>query len=428
MAMQASSSKCPARTTKNCDQANSIIITSYTNPKITTPSHETNYPQRSYQTPNPSPAQDSPNRPTHQSQTRTPPGFFVYPEKIVKEGVSECKRSLLGKLITNKPVHGSSIQMGLESIWGAPPGLKIQEIEGKILQFFMDETMDQERILLGNPWIFRNSWLIIQPWDRNTDPTLLDFEHAPVWIQLWGLPPHCKTKQMGHNIGELLGKVEASELYEYPGKKRIVKIKVAIKVYQPIASGILIGNANDGTNWIDFRYEKLPLVCFKCGIVGHAENLCPNRALDLANSAPLGPWIWSNQYGRRIMETKDRKYHSNPSMAKNFGTYSPPVPVSMLEQMAAMKIQDDIEDAASNTNANTNRSEDNKTQASPKTPHTHQSSHIGTGKSPMETTGTMALISQAKRQRVESNSSNNMEFSMVDTQMAGPAGQASQQQ
>jgi hypothetical protein len=109
--------------------------------------------------------------------------------------------------------------MGLESIWGSPAGLKIQEHEGKILQFFMDDSRDHDRILLGNPWIVRNSWLILQPWDRNTDIANLDFTHASVWVQLWGLPNHCKTKQMGECIGALLGRVEAAEMYEYPEKK-----------------------------------------------------------------------------------------------------------------------------------------------------------------------------------------------------------------
>ncbi|MCI72023.1 hypothetical protein A2U01_0093286, partial [Trifolium medium] len=39
---------------------------------------------------------------------------------------------------------------------------------------------------------------------------------------------------MGESIGNLMGTVEAAELYEYPGKKVIIKIKVVINVYQPI--------------------------------------------------------------------------------------------------------------------------------------------------------------------------------------------------
>jgi hypothetical protein len=327
---------------------------------IAIPNHNINHPQRQ-NNPNSTPNQRSNSHSEQNQQTNftdmpessssrsnnqhIPMNFSLYLEQIIEEGIKACQGSILGKIITEKLIHVSSIHNGLDSIWGFPAGLKIQEIERKILQFFMQNSADQERILQGNPWIFRNSWLIVHPWYRKTDPYKLDFEHAAVWIQLWGLPPHCKTKKMGESVGELLGKVEASELYEYPGKKMIIKIKVAINVHQPIAAGILIGNANDGTNWIDFRYEKLPQVCFKCGLLGHAENLCHNQQLDMRDSAPLGPWIRSNQYGRRVMEAKDRKYHNNPSMSKEFGHFNPPIPTSMIEQMKAMKIQEEMEAA-----------------------------------------------------------------------------------
>ncbi|XP_045802425.1 uncharacterized protein LOC123896011 [Trifolium pratense] len=275
------------------------------------------------------------NQPPPQSNI---PRSFLYSDNVIHEGLSACNHSIIGKIITAKPIHISSIQNGLESIWGSPPGLKVQELGGKILQFFMNEPADIDRILYGNPWIFRNSWLVVKPWDRETDYHEIDFDHIPVWIQLWGLPTHCKTKQMGASIGELIGKVEASEFYEYPGKKIIIKIKVAININNPITSGIHVGNPTDGTCWVDYRYEKLPQVCFKCGMIGHADKLCRNQALVLDTLAPLGPWIRSTQYGKRKMEEKDRKYYSNPSHAKNFGQYSPPVPTDLLEKLAAMRV------------------------------------------------------------------------------------------
>ncbi|KAK2424372.1 nucleic acid binding / zinc ion binding protein [Trifolium repens] len=203
---------------------------------------------------------------------------FLYSESEINEGINACNHSIIGKIITDKPIHVSSIQNGLDSIWGAPPGLKIQELGGKILQFFMNDLADKDRILLGNPWIFRNSWLVVKPWDRKTEVHTIDFDHVPIWIQLWGLHPHCKTKQMGESIGALMGKVEAAEYYEYPGKKVIIKIKVAINIHNPILSGIHVGNPIDDTCWVDYRYEKLPQVCFNCGMIGHMDKLCRNQA------------------------------------------------------------------------------------------------------------------------------------------------------
>jgi hypothetical protein len=37
------------------------------------------------------------------------PQFFVYPEEIIKEGVSACSRSVIGKIITDKSIHIRSI-------------------------------------------------------------------------------------------------------------------------------------------------------------------------------------------------------------------------------------------------------------------------------------------------------------------------------
>ncbi|PNY00123.1 hypothetical protein L195_g023399 [Trifolium pratense] len=224
----------------------------------------------------------------------------------------------------------------------------------------MNNVEDQDRILHENPWIFRNSWLIVKPWDRETDPETLDFDHVPVWIQLWGLPPHCKTKAMGHHLGSLMGEVEASEIYEYPRKQIIIKIKVAINVHKPILSGIHVGNLTDGTCWIDYRYEKLPQICFKCGLIGHEANLCRKQALNTDTLAPLGPWIRSTQYGRRKMEEKDKKFYSNPSHSPNFGKYSPPIPASLIAQLVAIKLQNQVNQ---NNNQNQQKEEQYKQQS-----------------------------------------------------------------
>jgi hypothetical protein len=381
--------------------------------------------QQENQNNDPTKQQDSAN---YQQSSPTRPGFFVYPETIINNRLNACQKSVLGKIITEKSIHINSIQNGLESIWGSPAGLKIQEIEEGILQFFMDRNYDQERILLGNPWVFRNSWLIVKPWDRQMDPKCIDFNHAPVWVQMWGLPAHCKTKEMGESLGSMMGTVETAELYEYPGKKMIVKVKVAINVYQPIQTGILIGNHRDETHWIDYRYENLPQVCFNCGILGHEEKMCSNEALSIEGHARLGPWIRSNQYGRRMRAEQDRQFHSNPSQGKNYGHYSPTIPASMLAQMAAMKLQEEEQENKKNstrsegTSNNRQGTKDTQVQKS-------ITSKTTTMLIQEDIQGVLTLTNrgegqnESKRPRMELETN-----SSKDTTMTGPAMQASQGQ
>ena len=145
---------------------------------------------------------------------------------------------------------------------------------------------------------------------------------------------------MGKRIGNLLGNVTKTEIYEYPGKNIIIKIRVELNTNNPIIPGLHIGNTIDGTTWIDFRYENLPQVCFHCSMVGHPEKFCRNAKLKVEEASPLGPWIRSNIYGRRVIEPKDRKFYSNPSMAKKFGQSSPPAPEELLQQLADLRIQE----------------------------------------------------------------------------------------
>jgi hypothetical protein len=147
---------------------------------------------------------------------------------------------------------------------------------------------------------------------------------------------------MGKHLGAQLGKVEEAALYDYPQKARIVKIKVCLDIKEPIRPGMFIGNTRDDINWVDFRYENLPMFCFGCGIVGHTEDNCPgpSQALPEGGVNTRGPWLRSNIYGKRVNENRDKRFNSNPMKSTSGGQFSP-IPKSMLEMLAKMKLEEE---------------------------------------------------------------------------------------
>jgi hypothetical protein len=54
--------------------------------------------------------------------------LFCIQKVAYKRVYKPVLKSVIGKIITDKHIHVNSIQNGLDSIWGAPQGLKIQEI------------------------------------------------------------------------------------------------------------------------------------------------------------------------------------------------------------------------------------------------------------------------------------------------------------
>lgn len=109
------------------------------------------------------------------------PGFFYYEVEEIQESL-EPRISILGKIITQNHIHKKSLQTALSGIWCNPKNLLVQEIESDIFQFTMEKVEDHKRIFKGDPWLFRNSWIIMQEWDGRSAINKMGFSKAPIWV------------------------------------------------------------------------------------------------------------------------------------------------------------------------------------------------------------------------------------------------------
>jgi hypothetical protein len=105
---------------------------------------------------------------------------------------------------------------------------------------------------------------------------------------------------------------------------------------------MFIGNPKDGINWVDFRYENLPMFCFNCGLVGHNEDNCeaPAQLIPEGGTNPRGPWLRSNIYGKRVHDNRDKRFNSNPMQSISGEQFSP-IPQEMLDMLAKMKLEEE---------------------------------------------------------------------------------------
>ncbi|KAJ1422241.1 Zinc knuckle CX2CX4HX4C [Sesbania bispinosa] len=230
------------------------------------------------------------------------PPIILYDEEDVLEGLKSCSKSLLGRIVTQKPIHTNNLHNALSGIWCQPKGFRIEEVAQKTFQFFFEEESDAERIRKGSPWLFRNSWLILRGWERGQNMEEVDFSNVLVRMQIWGLPSHCQTVRMGFKIGACMGRVQEVEIFETKEKGIYLRCLIEMDVTKPLLGGISVGSKEDGVSWISFQYERLPQFCYACGLVGHEEELCKRRRKselvgEGSEEEEWGPWLRASQFG-----------------------------------------------------------------------------------------------------------------------------------
>lgn len=81
-------------------------------------------------------------------------------------------------------------------------------------------------------------------------------------------------------------------LVEVGGKEgRHIKLLVELDITKPLQRGTK-PQFRKQENWVDFRYEQLPDLCFYCGLISHNEKGCCKRKLDVAVNC-----LMVSQYG-----------------------------------------------------------------------------------------------------------------------------------
>jgi hypothetical protein len=125
----------------------------------------------------------------------------------------------------------------------------------------------------------------------------MDFSTNPMWVQIHDMPLGCINRKIGNKIGSSIGAVEDVAIAEDDvGWDRSLWIRVAFNLFQPLERGRKL-NLSGTSCWVSFKYEKLPVFCFRCGCIIHGDKGC--SVLWLRN-IPMGRRLVGHGYERMI--------------------------------------------------------------------------------------------------------------------------------
>ncbi|XP_027171873.1 uncharacterized protein LOC113771491 [Coffea eugenioides] len=167
------------------------------------------------------------------------------------------------------------------------------ELGPNLFQFFIPDVESRLRILDGGPWLIDSQILVLHRWEARIEENFEAFKFAPLWVQVWNLPIHWISKDVGRKIWKVFKEVKEVLIPHSGGKDgKHLKLLVNADLTQPLLRGTAV--KMDGVlNWISFRYERVPDFCYKCGIIGHSEKKCKNvvNIKKGQQENQYGPWL-----------------------------------------------------------------------------------------------------------------------------------------
>jgi 14-3-3 protein epsilon len=135
-----------------------------------------------------------------------------------------------------------------------------------------------EAVLNGGPWSFDNNMLILEQVQLGMQIEQIPLYHVNMWVQVHDLPTGLMKERVGISLANYIGSfVEYDKNNNSSFWRQYMRLRVRIDVRLPLKKDTKVKDKEGNWCTVKFKYEKLGIFCFVCGIMGHAENKCEVR-------------------------------------------------------------------------------------------------------------------------------------------------------
>jgi 14-3-3 protein epsilon len=170
------------------------------------------------------------------------------------------------------------MKVRMADLWRPVKGVTIKEAKAGLFLFSFAHPLDMEAVINGGPWTFDNNMLIMDRVRLGMQIESIPLFHVDFWVQIHNLPAGFMKETVGVKLGNYIGTfMEYDKNNNSSFWRQYMRVRVKVDVRQPLKKDSKVRDKEGEWCTVNFKYEKLGVFCFVCGIMGHAENKCEVR-------------------------------------------------------------------------------------------------------------------------------------------------------
>lgn len=199
--------------------------------------------------------------------------FIKLDVEAIGRGRRKFQHALYGKLF-GKPPPFDQVKYTLLSKWAEFGEIFISDLPNGFLLIRCSTKLAMKHILLGGPWSVNGIILQLSLWKPFFEPTFAQLNTAAIWVQFHNLPVECwdgeTLETIAGNFGNL---IEIDEFTSSLARSRFARVYIESDLSKPICRGFWLGDDLHRV-FVVVMYERLPIFCYNCGLVGHGSKSC----------------------------------------------------------------------------------------------------------------------------------------------------------
>ncbi|CAB4304489.1 unnamed protein product [Prunus armeniaca] len=121
------------------------------------------------------------------------------------------------------------------------------------------------------------------------------------------------TVQIGRPIGNCMGEcIDVTQGQEGECMGQFLRVPVKLDITKPLKRGTKISLPSGQQEWVDFRYERLPDLCYNCKRMGHimGDFTFVDEVVKSAKDKPYGSFL-------RVIHDFVKPWSTSPKRARN---------------------------------------------------------------------------------------------------------------